>query len=607
MSDGPRSGPPTEPDAPDEALARRCLRAGLAFTQAGQWRDAGAVLSNAMAVAPASLKGQVAAALEAAAPYSEGAAANLAFALLSADGVPRDVGRARALFASVAASGETELHGYAHNWLGHVALGKFGGCRTPAVALSHFEQAARAGHGEAAFNAGLMHDEGTGVPRSESRACDFYRLGVELGHVPSVTNLAAKIIKHDFKAAMDLCERAAEAGDGKAAALLQVLTEAGMAVAVEGGLAPEEDGDVPPPVRVVPSGIGRPTAVVDALREGLRAPPKEAKEITAYMLDFGSWRELALAAKKDKADPPDEECGGEEVRRRRAYQAHMLTFCVDMGPAAAEIAVEALLPTAKAPSPALDAPTLARMQAASYLHADMQGGEDLNEEEREYEPFAEDGDPADTLDMLTDMLGAGPKRDPLGLMDNRHVHPIQPDVWLGMMEEHLGRAFSDVDEDAELDGDQVAIAVGSGRRCLPVLMSAMTYIPGDLRDKHVARLKAHIGAAHPAGAVLMFNRPVGWPPEQGPGGLLYGGLLWWDKAWSDFVVRPGGGLDDALAQRGRDLAHPDAQTVATLGFIGATGLLHSLAACLEGLEPDEANVRFLRSDSGWLMPLATPA
>ncbi len=65
-----------------------------------------------------------------------------------------------------------------------------------------------------------MHDEGTGVPRSEGRACDFYRRGVELGHVPSMTNLAAKLIKHDPAAAMDLCERAAEAGDGKAAALL---------------------------------------------------------------------------------------------------------------------------------------------------------------------------------------------------------------------------------------------------------------------------------------------------------------------------------------------------------------------------------------------------
>ena len=322
------------------------------------------------------------------------------------------------------------------------------------------------------------------------------------------------------------------------------------------------------------------------------------------MLGFGSWRELAQAARKGEADPPDEECGPEEVCRRRAYQAHMLSLCVDMGPAAAAIAVEALLPTARAPLPALDAPTLSRMQAASYLHADAQAGEDLDEEDWASD---DDGDLTDAADILADMLGTGPEGDPLGLMDSlRCMHPIQPDVWLGMREEHLGWAFSDVDVDAELDGDQVAVAVGSGRRRLPVTMSAVTYIPGDLRDQHVAHLKARVSAAHPAGAVLMFNKPVGWPPEQGPGGLLYGGLLWWDKAWSDFVLRPSGGLDDALAQRGRDLAHPDAQTVATLGFDGALGLLHSLAAYLGGLEPDEADVRFLRSNNGWLMPLASP-
>ena len=100
--------------------------------------------------------------------------------------------------------------------------------------------------------------------------------------------------------------------------------------------------------------------------------------------------------------------------------------------------------------------------------------------------------------------------------------------------------------------------------------------------------------------------PTGWLPEHGPGGLVYGGLLWSDNAWSDFVLRPGGGLDDAMAQRGRDIAHPDAHTLATLGFADARGLLRSLAAHLAGLEPDEADVQFLNSARGWLLPLATP-
>lgn len=163
-----------------------------------------------------------------------------------------------------------------------------------------------------------------------------------------------------------------------------------------------------------------------------------------------------------------------------------------------------------------------------------------------------------------------------------------------------------MDEDAEEDGDQVAVAVGSGGWRVPVIMSAMACIPGDPSDKQVARLKAEIGAAHPAGAVLVFNKPAGWLPEQGGNGLVYGGVLWSDNLWSDFVLRPGGGLDDTLAQRGRDLAHPDARIVAELGFTEASGVLHSLAAYLAGLKPDEADVQFLHSANGWALPMASP-
>ncbi len=46
--------------------------------------------------------------------------------------------------------------------------------------------------------------------------------------------------------------------------------------------------------------------------------------------------------------------------------------------------------------------------------------------------------------------------------------------------------------------------------------------------------------------------------------------------------------------------------VAMLGFAGASGFLHSLAAYLAGLEPEKADIQFLRSAIGWLMPLALP-
>ncbi len=608
MADGPRHGLPPEQEAPDGLLAQQRLHTGRLYMQVDLWEYAGLILGTAMSVAPAELKGEVAAALEQAAPHAEIAAANLALALLSADGVPRDVDRAASLLDPLTASRKPELRGYAHNWLGHIASGRLGGLPDPTAALSHFEQAAGLGHGEAAFNAGLMHDEGKGVPPSAGQARDLYRRGAELGHVPSMTNLAVKIVGQDPEEATTLLGRAAAAGDNKAAGLLQAWTETGMAAA-ESSLDPEGDARPPLPVCVVPSGTWRPKAIAAALRQGAQVSSKEAEEIAAFLYGFGGWRELVRAATKGRADPPDEECDAAEVRRRRAYQAHVLDECSDMGPKAASIAVEALRPTAEAGRPVLDQDTLARMRAASdaYAEALFEDEEDEEDDLDDWEVLDEADDVAAALGRMVEAAGADPQGDTLGLLDAlRHAGPIQPGVWLELMEEHLGWVFADVDEDAEEDGEQVAVAVGSEGQRMPVIMSAVAYIPGDLGDKQVARLKADIGAAHPAGAVLLFNRPAGWLPERGGDGLVYGGLLRSDGAWSDFVLRPDGGLDDALAQRGRDLARPDARTVAELGFAAASGVLHSLAAYLADLEPNEADVQFLNLGDGWLMPLAAP-
>ena len=324
MADGPRHGPPPEREAPNGPLAQQRLRTGHLYMQVGLWEHAGSILGTAMSVAPAELKGEVAAVLEQAAPHAETAAANLAMALLSADGVTCDAARAASLLHPLTASQEPDLREDAHNWLAHIASGRLGGSPDPAAALSHFEQAAGLGHGEAAFNAGLMHDEGQGVPPSAGQALALYRRGAELGHPASMTNLAIKVMERDFDEATALLERAAAAGDDKAAGVLQAWTEMDMAQAA--GSGPDPEGDAPPalPVRVVPSGTWRPKAVAMALRQGAQASSKEAEEIAAFLYGFGSWRELVRAATKNRADPPDEACDAAEVRRRRAYQAHVL-------------------------------------------------------------------------------------------------------------------------------------------------------------------------------------------------------------------------------------------------------------------------------------------
>ena len=213
MADGPRHGPPPEREAPNGPLAQQRLRTGRLYMQVGLWEYAGSILGTAMSVAPAELKGEVAAALEQAAPQAETAAANLALALLSADGVPRDVGRAASLLDPLTAAREPELRAYARNWFGHTASKRLGGSPDSAAALFHFEQAAGLGHGKAAFNASLMHDEGKGVPSSTGQARWLYRGGTELGHAVSMTNLAVKIMGQDLEEATTLLERAAAAGD----------------------------------------------------------------------------------------------------------------------------------------------------------------------------------------------------------------------------------------------------------------------------------------------------------------------------------------------------------------------------------------------------------
>ncbi len=121
----------------------------------------------------------------------------------------------------------------------------------------------------------------------------------------------------------------------------------------------------------------------------------------------------------------------------------------------------------------------------------------------------------------------------------------------------------------------------------------------------VACLKTSIAVAHPGGAVLAFNTPVGWLLDRGPGGLLYGGLPWWDRVWSDFVLRP--------RQRAGRRARPARTRSGPSGcphHSGAwvcrdVGGAASLASYLDGLKPDEADVQLLRSERGWLLPFMT--
>jgi hypothetical protein len=95
-------------------------------------------------------------------------------------------------------------------------------------------------------------------------------------------------------------------------------------------------------------------------------------------------------------------------------------------------------------------------------------------------------DDPDLDEELTDALGsfmAATGIDPGDISPDlvetlRCLLPIQPDVWLGIMEAHLGWTFTDVRAHANGDGAQVAVAVGRGQRRMPVVMAAGIHIPG---------------------------------------------------------------------------------------------------------------------------------
>ena len=314
----------------------------------GEWEDAATVLSEALVVAPDALKPRVIAALEGITERSETATANLALALLMGDGVPQDAARAEAMLRGLTGSAQPHLAAHAHNWLAHVSRGAFGTQERLRDALTHFERAAELGGAEAAYNAALLHQEGAkGIPKFPARARALYRRGAELGNVQSMTNLAGLIMDEDPDQALVLLEQAEAAGDENAAAMIRVIMEQGMALAIDPAQhAPGGEGPPLLPVRVVPAGDERPRAVAAALFQGSGCAAREAEQVTAFLYGFGSWRELLRAAGKGASDRPDEACGSAELRRRRAYQVQTLMMCSNMDARTAAAVIEDLKPTA---------------------------------------------------------------------------------------------------------------------------------------------------------------------------------------------------------------------------------------------------------------------
>lgn len=210
------------------------VSAAEALMDTGRWDTAARALGAAMADANPSAKPRIVALFERAAPNSPAAACNLGLALMRGDGIAADPERGAGLLRQVLAAGDRNNASFAHNFLGHHHCGAFGSPPDHRKAVAHFEEAGRLGGTEAAFNAGLIYEQGAnGVKKNASEAVSNYRRAVAAGSYLAMTNLALMIMAQqdpsgDPDEAVSLLERASELGDPHASAILNIIDSAGV-------------------------------------------------------------------------------------------------------------------------------------------------------------------------------------------------------------------------------------------------------------------------------------------------------------------------------------------------------------------------------------------
>jgi hypothetical protein len=153
----------------------------------------------------------------------------------------------------------------------------------------------------------------------------------------------------------------------------------------------------------------------------------------------------------------------------------------------------------------------------------------------------------------------------------RSKMPTNPDIWLDVLETKFGWRFRKKDVSNTVDGGRIADAVSEGNAPYPVFLVSGRHSPGDLDDRHVEKRKAEVAASH-GRAVMLFNSPL-VSRTVDTKELVFGGYVY-DGEWHQFVLRPGGGLSDAISQRGLLKARASSGFVRSHGFEGglATGI-----------------------------------
>jgi len=525
------------------------------------------------------------------------AAVNLAVSYLIGHAPEPSPGEARRLLEGALGSDDRPTAAQAHYRLALMLMGEYGQQVDMPAAVEHFRKCVELRavddlpeSTDAAYSLGVIYmTGGEGVEKDSDEAAEWLRMAADDEHPEACLALALMILKGEASGevgeALDLLEEAAESGNDEAISLLDTFDgrdEDEIAAILRAG----KEGQAFEPTRIPPADAKRPRLVADALINELGAPKETAEIVAAHFYGYPTLEEAIAAAGSEEGEPPDEDCDAETVSKRRRQQVRALRTAAQFEQDEAEMIVELLRPTCRLGRPSL-ASLKERLQNRLF-------------------PFSSDEMEAAMGDFLkrhgidgnfTDIMNAG-----------RTMMPINPEIWLAAMEQHLGWKFTDENPDAERNGSLVAKAVGKGRRKIPVYMSSVGYLPGDNADSVVSDLKKRIQAAESM-AVLLFNKPLVWPDKKDKRqrALLYGGQVLKDGRWSDFVLRPGGGVDDAFEQSGMMAPTPSVQFVERFSFETAVSLGVTIAAMQHGYEPDEVDVSLVSVPTGWAQPMVSPA
>lgn len=331
------------------------------------------------------------------------------------------------------------------------------------------------------------------------------------------------------------------------------------------------------PYEVVPDGMARPKAARKQLMDKIGMPQEAAAFVVARLSGFECWCELTAAA--ENPDMPkgvfDEDCSPDDLADRREMQTEVLVSHGFLDETVAAKVAEMIAVTGRSGSQ-----SLRRLE------------EELSADEEEHGRLSLRNNGTANLDMDLEAHLMGFLRWMSGGPD------IRPKAWISTLE-RFGWRLRNKRPKVRKDGSLIAEAPARDGTDYGVFLCSGSYLPGEEENEEVEGRMADIAKIGKP-AVLLFNRPIGLVSPKRKKGLLFGGRMFSGKEWWDFVLRPDGGVDDAIGQRGKLQGKPSSAFVKEYSFSNAREACVEIAAASDGGAIEEGDtVSFIQYPSGW--------